>query len=284
MGTRFGGRVVGWTANAVRLALCAVSITAPLGAQAIVKGVLYNDSTGAAMRGTVMLIDPATDAPVMNMVTDSLGYFSLRVTTGIYQIAAVRAGFTQTLSAPIPLQNGESMTVRVPMAVLGTETKHRIGVTEHIRPTAQSGDVDPSRFGSGSSGSRHSGNAAPGLHFGRGELDRSGVNTLGEFLQRLPGLNVMDPGSAATVQMSRNPLQMAGVPQAPGAACHVGWFVDGHRMDYGGSIDPSTDALGRMSLAEVDAVEVFRGLSEMPAEFASPELTCGAVAVWTRRS
>jgi hypothetical protein len=38
-----------------------------------------------------------------------------------------------------------------------------------------------------------------------------------------------------------------------------------------------------MRLADVEAIEVFRGLSEMPAEYAAPELRCGAVAVWTKR-
>ena len=71
----------------------------------------------------------------------------------------------------------------------------------------------------------------------------------------------------------------------PGAvsACHVGWFVDGHRMDMPGRTDPVTEGLGTMALENVEAVEVFRGLSEMPAEFAAPDLRCGAIAVWTRR-
>ena len=38
----------------------------------------------------------------------------------------------------------------------------------------------------------------------------------------------------------------------------------------------------RMPMEAIEAVEVFRGVSEMPAEFAAPDLRCGAVAVWMR--
>jgi len=68
-----------------------------------------------------------------------------------------------------------------------------------------------------------------------------------------------------------------------GLACRIGWFIDGHRMDIPGRWDPATDGLGSMQLSTVEAVEVFRGLSEMPAEFAAPDLRCGAISVWTRR-
>ena len=67
------------------------------------------------------------------------------------------------------------------------------------------------------------------------------------------------------------------------SACHVGWFIDGHRMDLPGRLDPITDGLGSMSLDQIEAVEIFRGLSEMPSEFAEPDLRCGAVAIWTKR-
>jgi len=36
-------------------------------------------------------------------------------------------------------------------------------------------------------------------------------------------------------------------------------------------------------LDAVEAVEVFRGLSETPAQFADPDLRCGVVAIWSRR-
>jgi hypothetical protein len=248
-------------------------------AQAVVRGVLYDDATGKPVSGAVMLVDPRSDAAVVNASADSTGVFSLQVGDGVYQIAAVRPGWKSVLSAPMSLQNGERLTVRVPIAQNG-DPEHRIGVTEHVRPNgaAQGRSADlPSEVQS----RRQLG---MGLHYDREELTKNGQNTLGEFLRTVPGLNVSDPNSMSTAQMSRDAglggMSMRGGVLAP---CHIGWFVDGHRMDLPGRNDPLTDGLGSMRLETIEAVEVFRGLSEMPAQFADPDLRCGAIAVWTRR-
>lgn len=251
---------------------------AGLGAQVTVKGVLYDDATGTPVQGTVMLVDPASDAAVVHVSADSLGQFVLQAARGTYQIAAVRPGYTSVLSAPVPLVDGERLTIRVPIAQSG-DPQHRIGVVEHYRPdtppriNARTASVQgfESRKATGT-----------GLHYDRSDIEKSNVHTLGEFLENVPGLRVVDPGSTSSMNMMRSSTGTFVNTAAGVTACHVGWFVDGHRMDLAGQIDPVTDGLGSMSLDAVEAVEVFRGLSEMPSEFAEPDLRCGAVAIWTR--
>ncbi|HSQ32352.1 MAG TPA: TonB-dependent receptor [Gemmatimonadaceae bacterium] len=258
------------------------AINAPrAGAQAIVRGVLYDDSTGAALRGTVMLVDPATDAPVVYSPTDSLGTFELKARDGAYRIAAIREGYTRILSAPVNLRNGERMTIRVPIAISG-DPRHQIGVVEHVRPA----DAAPGtgsrtaldRVGYG--GRKLSG---LGLHYDHRDFDKTTSATLGEFLQAVPGLFVGDPASTRSMRMTRSTTTgVAQTVRGPSlATCHVGWFVDGYRVDLPGRADPLTDGLGLTDLRAVEAVEVFRGVSEMPAQFAAPDLNCGAIAVWT---
>lgn len=258
-----------------------------LHAQAVVRGVLYDDATGAPLRGTVMLVDPATDAPVVHTTTDTAGQFSLQIGQGTVQIAAVRAGYRSVLSAPIPLMSGEKLTVRVPIATEG-DPQHKIGVVEHVRPGDKNGKVSSAAgeyrtnryaYMDGFASRRMGG---LGLHYDRGAIERSSYRTLGEFLQNVPGFKVMDPNSTSSMMMSRS--QALALSSGPGgvARCRLGWFVDGHRMDLPGQNDPITDGLGGMQLETIEGIEVFRGLSEMPAEFASPDLRCGAVAIWTR--
>jgi hypothetical protein len=55
-------------------------------------------------------------------------------------------------------------------------------------------------------------------------------------------------------------------------------------MDLRTGIDAATDALGSMQIAAIEGLEVFHGMAEMPAELADPDLRCGAVSIWTRRS
>jgi hypothetical protein len=271
---------------AARVVVLAVAAHAAAGAQVVVKGVLYDDANGARLRGTVMLVDPATDAAIVNTTTDSLGQFSLKTSTGTFQIAAVHPGYKSVLSAPISARNGESFTVNVPIAETGDPT-HRIGVVEHIRPEGN---------GQRASGLTTNGMAAgdaerfqarravgTGLHYERKDFDKANATTLGEFLQTIPGLSVGNPSSTSSMQMTRSSGMVGLASGSTGSACHVGWFMDGHRMDLPGQVDPVTDGLGSLQLDAISALEVFRGLSEMPSEFAEPDLRCGAIAIWTRR-
>jgi hypothetical protein len=264
--------------RAVATAMFAIAgslIPSTTSAQAVIRGVLYDDVTGLPLQGTVMLIDPNTDAAVVHAPTDSLGNFLLQTRNGTYRIAAVREGYKSILSAPVPLENGEKLTIRVPIAI-DRDPQHQIGVTEHIRPGGKDGDSDRRPPMTSYEARQKSG---IGMHYSRTQLEKSGLSTLGQFLMTVPGLTVMNPNSASSMQTSRShALNTAGMP-----TCRLGWFVDGRRMDLpGGRTDPLTDGLASWMLESVEAVEVFRGMSEMPAEFAAPDLKCGAISIWTR--
>ena len=251
-------------------------------AQGVLRGVLYDDASGTPIRGTVMLVDPATDAAVTYNATDSLGRFNLQAQTGIYRIAAIHPGYKSILSAPISLQSGERLTIRVPIAAAG-DPSHHIGVVEHVRPGGSTVAAPVKRDGLNGFRSRKA--IGDGLHYDRASFEQARVATLGEFLQTVPGFSVTDPGSTSSMQLMRNAASTAssaaaGVPNN----CYIGWFLDGHRIDIPGTNDGMTDGLGRIQLDDLDGVEIFRGLSEMPLEFAAPDLRCGAIAIWSRRS
>lgn len=248
-------------------------------AQAIIRGVLYDDATGAPIRGTVMLVDPATDAPIVNSPTDSLGQFQLKAARGTYQIAAVHEGYQSVLSAPVALGNGEQMTLKIPIGQ--GDTQHKIGVLQHIR--VADGDLAPERVPAGMSGFVQRSASSSGLHYDRSQLGRSQFRTVGEFLMNVPGFRVSNPLTTSSMSMLRTQSMVTGFA-GTGGSCQLGWFLDGHRMDRPGVVgDPATDGLAMISLESLQGIEVFRGVSEMPAEFADPDLRCGAVALWTRR-
>jgi hypothetical protein len=250
-----------------------------LSAQAVLRGILYDDATGARLRGAVMLVDPATDAPVVHTTTDTLGQFTMEFRGGTVQVAAVRAGYKSVLSAPMALQNGERLTIRIPIAVDGDPT-HSIGVLEHVRPGDNNKTKgDARRVSMDGFASRR--RVGTGLQYDHGQLVRSQTRTLGEFLQNVPGLRIGDPTSANSTSILRNQA-MAATSSLAGRSCQVAWFVDGHRLDIAGQKDSMTDALGSLSLDNIDGLEIFRGLSEIPSEFADPDIRCGAIAVWTR--
>jgi len=276
MGFEFRSR----SASAIAFA-CTVLAASSAGAQAVVRGYLYDDATGRPIAGTVMLVDPGSDAPVVHVATDSGGQFQLQARASTYQLAAVRPGYKSVTSAPIRFQDGERLTVRIPIAERG-DPQNKIGVMEHVRPQAATKLTETGRVDNDGVTSRKA--AGLGLHYNHDDFDKTNFQTLGQFLQSVPGLRVADPRSASTMVMTRSAAStLSPVLSSRSAECHVGWFVDGHRMDLPGRADPMTDGLASWSLDAVETVEVFRGLSETPAQFADPDLRCGVVAVWTRR-
>lgn len=279
-----GFQLIRRAATAAGLVLTFV-LPATVSAQAAIRGMLVDDSTGAIVRGTVMLVDPASNAPIVHVVADANGAFELKAASGTYQIAAVRAGYQSVLSAPIHLENGERMTVRIPISTNG-DPQHNISVLEHVRPDPNAVKAAQDlREASDMGGFARRKMLGTGLHYTRAQLDKSEVSTLGEFLQSVPGFMVGSPSATSSMNLSRNmgsPLTN-GMPGNLSGPCRLGWFVDGHRIDLPGRNDPLTDGLGSLPLESIDGIEIFRGLSEMPPEFAEPDLRCGAVAIWTRK-
>jgi hypothetical protein len=246
-------------------------------AQAVVRGFVYDDSTGTRLAGAaVMLVDPQTDAPVVNTKTDSLGQFQLKTGRGRFRIVAIREGYNQVQSAPVPLADGEQLMIRVPIAMNG-DPHNKIGVLEHVKPSGAAvrtanepghvADIARRRL------------VGTGLQFTRDQLEESQAHSVADFLRRIPGVDVREGATSDNVQMRRS----GGPALASNSlACHVGWFLDGMRVDRPGT-QSMTEGLSSIRIDELDAIEVFRGVSEMPAEFAQPDLRCGAIALWSRR-
>src|SRR5689334_8570337 len=186
-------------------------------AQAVVRGLLYDDATGAPLKGTVMLVDPGTDAAVVYTASDSAGKFVLKTRLGAYQLAAVYPGYTRVLSAPIQLVDGEQLTVRIPIAEKG-DPAHKIGVIERVRPGEAKRADGQANMVSRQEMRRRTG----GTSYDRERLASSGFSTLGQFLQTVPGLQVRDPNSTNSMQMSRSAaLNTLGVRGQSVAACHI---------------------------------------------------------------
>jgi hypothetical protein len=272
---------MGFQSKRLIAAIVALVSAHAVSAQAVIRGYLYDDSTGARLRGgAIVLVDPVTDAPVANARTDSLGTFVVSVGAGKYHISAIVERYQTVMSRPVPLSNGEQLTIRIPIAREG-DPRNPIGVLEHTR--TQSGDLPEARSAGLDAGRvaerKRLGN---GLIFDRSQLDRTNAQTLGDLLRALPGIAVSSTPTQQGVAMRRT---MGSTTTQSGRVdnCRVGWFMDGRRIDRPGIVDPIAEGMLSIPVVDLEAVEVFRGLSEMPAEFAQPDLRCGAVSLWTRR-
>jgi len=101
-----------------------------------------------------------------------------------------------------------------------------------------------------------------GYYITREEVERRHPARPTDLLRRVPGLDIGPPRyGTAVVTMGRR------------SGCVPEYFVDGARAPFF-----DIDAL---QPADLEGIEVYRGNSEVPAEF-NLRATCGAIIIWTR--
>lgn len=101
-----------------------------------------------------------------------------------------------------------------------------------------------------------------------------------DLLRTVPGVTVSGSavGGRASVQVGRS----------LGRGCQTQIWVDGFLMNrrtqaqagFGAADYRIDDAV---SLVSVEGIEIYRGLSSVPAEFLNQDAECGVIAIWTRR-
>jgi len=127
-----------------------------------------------------------------------------------------------------------------------------------------------------------------GRFLDRAEIEQRGKK-LTEVLQRVPGLRIVRSDICTYIVTTSNPGGTGSLTRVPSRAgrgcenpppelCAVNVFLDGMLM----KMDQSVPFDQMIPLEWVEAIEVYRRPSEMPAEFLGSG-ACGVVAVWTRR-
>jgi hypothetical protein len=111
-----------------------------------------------------------------------------------------------------------------------------------------------------------------GSFLDRRQIEARRAREVTDLLRDVPGLRITPgPGSTGNPAMSRS------APLLAHRGCRIGYYVDGIRI-------PAADAfrLDELSPMDVEAIEVYRGVSEVPARFLRTGDECGVVVVWTR--
>jgi hypothetical protein len=107
-----------------------------------------------------------------------------------------------------------------------------------------------------------------GTFITRSEIDRRNPLTLADVLRTIRGLTIRSGGGRTEVRFVRANTRVDGVD------CPPEMWVDGVRT-YGATVD-------EFRPDEVEGIELYRGLGQLPAEYLSRSAGCGLVMIWTR--
>ena len=240
---------------------------------AIVSGVIV-DADGQPIRHAVLSVVGES----LRVATDSQGHFRLAVPPGP-KLLAVRALGYRPLMWSVALVSGQETRGQIHMDPLSVVLPGMTVVGERYVPARLGGFYERQRNGFGK-------------YLDSAELSRHFTNSTPDLLLGIAGIHMrrVDPFTVAitfprcqSVERSLKismPSNILGPDHLTGSApptekSTVGVYVDGFRV--GGN--PS-EALANINPADIEAIEVYRGPSELPAEFMSDD--CAAIVIWTK--
>jgi hypothetical protein len=175
---------------------------------------------------------------------------------GTVRIQAQRTGYRTTLTDALPVASREAVEVEVRLSATAVAMEP-LRVTARVEP--------PKRRNLELNGFYERERRGIGRFVRREEIERHGDFTLAQSLSRMPGAVV----------------QYVGVHQYiyfPRSGCRPWVYLDGSRM----IVDRGQDINSIVSPNQVEAMEVFIGPSEVPAEYAAGRGACGVVLIWTK--
>lgn len=236
--------------------LTAVAMLAaiPLAAQSVLAGRVREDSTGRPLAGVEVIIVGSE----RRTLTDASGRYVLNLPPdGRRQVLFRSVGF-RPVQEWVVLGRVDTVWAN-PMLVAQTVRLDPLVVT--ATPAA------PRGIGAEAFEERRA--RGLGVFFDSTEIRRYEHYRVRDFLQRVPG-------------QVRRPT-----PDGSGA-CEMSVYIDGVWMGGGGAPGTASskappDLNREIEMAQVQAIEVYRGAAEVPVEYGGTRGACGVVLVWTRR-
>ena len=185
-------------------------------------------------------------------LTDTAGEFLLTgLPAGTASVTVRRLGFAP-MHARIALVAGRTDSVHFVLAVLPAHLPELRAEAE-ARQRARLADFHRHR------------ESGHGYFLDRRQLDSSRVSRISDVMRRLPGVRLVPD------RMGRQQLRMS-----RSGSCDPDFWIDGQRAAFLNVDD--------VPLADVEALEVYRGPTGLPPEynvrFGNPG--CGAIIIWTR--
>ena len=248
------------------------ALAAPLAAQTV-RGRVVDARTGEGVpQAVVSALAASGNRRAGQARTDARGVFSMPMrAAGSVRLRVERTGYLQTLTEPMPVAQAETLAVELSVSSAPL-TIAPLRVTARVEP--------PKRRNLELNGFYHRERLGIGQYVRREDIERRANANLAQVLARVPGARIRYRGPHQYIFFPRNgePRMTQNFRGSPANECLPRLFVDGSRVTY----DAMNDINSVVNPNQVEALEVFRGPSEIPVEFNDNNSTCGVILIWTR--
>lgn len=243
-----------------------------------IRGVVLDESSQEGVSGAVLSLVDSLGAVLQTTRSDADGAFTFDspVPPGRYAVEVRRLGYKPTTMPEFEVPPGVrtlTLTVLVPVEPVLLE------------PVEVAGEAAPAVVPGLREFYERRNRAIGGYFLTPEDIAARGGTQLTHVLGSVPGVQIWRIGNREFVSMRRQPMRLAarglGIrnqAREEGPACPVAIYVDGGRFRAGEA------GINEVLLSEVAAIEVYRGASEVPAEFSGSDARCGVIAIWTKRA
>lgn len=242
-----------------------LALAHPLDAQ-VIRGRIFEDSSRTPVDGATLSLLRESGEPTGRQVrSDTGGTFSITTPgVGRFVIVAQRLGFHE-MSTPsiVALAAGEVVVVEL---FLGRNAAPLSPITITERR--------PARLNPLQAGFEERRRTGMGTFMTREDIEQRKARMVYDLLLGVPGLELRERGGGR-ISMTR---------AAGSVACQPLIYLDGVRANR--STDPASmvqSLLKAIPADHLEGVEIYKGRSQLPAEFGSADARCGAVVLWTRQ-
>ena len=236
--------------------LLAVACAGNAGAQSVVEGRVLTADSVAVVAAHVALVD-SSGSIILDAVSDSSGEFRIplarRVRPGLFYLTVSSLGYATVERRPIRVGQSETVVVSIHMApTLIALQPVNVVARRRYRPDVSDEYQDRAYW-----------------------IKRSGMGHVLEYdkLQKLSGMNMvralaMAPGVRFETVNGVDVLRMRD-------NCTPVVYLDRLRLGFG-------DA-SHIQATDLEGIEVYRGVAEVPPEYAMGAGGCGVILAWSNR-
>jgi hypothetical protein len=242
-------------------------------AQVHLHGRVVEDASGRPITGATVVLQDLRGRDTQRQVTDAAGSFAFVVVDmDAVRLRAEGIGYRAVTTPPVRFDGFTVFTLEIRLDVAAVLLAPLTVVTRsRALPDPTLTGFERRREG------------GFGWFMVRDEIMRRNASLTTDLLAAAPGL-WLEPGRGT----SRRHILMA----RGAARCRANIFIDGVHVNRPMGTLPGrrTTAAETVMLDDlvspgaIHGIEVYQGVGRLPPEFVTPEITCGVVAIWTRRS
>ncbi|WP_419167846.1 carboxypeptidase regulatory-like domain-containing protein [Candidatus Palauibacter sp.] len=205
-------------------------------------------------------------------VTDGNGRYTFdEIDPGVYQVAVEHLAY-ENVDQVVELPSDRTLQVNFELSVDPIELAPLVVTAVREKRLELQGFYDRREFAELS---------GAGVFLTRDDIQDTGAIRVTHYLGRIPGLRTECTGSGnnnCVVRMTRGAPSLSS--RAEWGCMNANVYVDGVRVIRDNA--QFTDSIDNfVSPSEIAGIEVYRGPSELPAEFGGSVGRCGAIVIWT---